>query len=119
MARRAEWQQEVLLASLLDRWIDPATTFATAVDNVTRDATSGAMRRRRGVVPGLPDNLVVHRRKRTGCILVAIEMKSPGGRCSPSQYAAREGLLRAGAEWWECRSAHAAMWALHSCTSRA
>jgi hypothetical protein len=44
--------------------------------------------------------------------LVTIEMKSPHGRGTPSQRAAREALLRAGAQWWECRSANAAMWAL-------
>jgi hypothetical protein len=39
-------------------------------------------------------------------------MKSPAGRCSPSQRAFRERLLRARAQWWERRSANAAMWAL-------
>lgn len=38
MARRWEWEQQVLLASLLAKWIDPATTFATAVETVARDA---------------------------------------------------------------------------------
>jgi hypothetical protein len=68
---------------------------------------AGAMRKKRGVKPGLPDTLVLHRGK-----LVTLELKSRQGRCSASQRAAREALLRAGAEWWECRSAHAAMWAL-------
>jgi hypothetical protein len=54
MARRWEWEQQVLLATLLAKWIDPATTFATAVETVARDATSGAMRRKRGVVAGVP-----------------------------------------------------------------
>ena len=44
--------------------------------------------------------------------LVTIEMKSRRGQCSPSQRAVREALLRAGAQWWVCRSANAAMWAL-------
>jgi hypothetical protein len=51
--------------------------------------------------------LILHRGK-----LVTLELKSRQGKCSASQRAAREALLRAGAEWWECRSAHAAMWAL-------
>jgi len=34
------------------------------------------------------------------------------GQCSRPQRAAREALLRAGALWWICRSANAAMWAL-------
>jgi hypothetical protein len=112
MARREEWQQQVKLSALLDKWLDPASTFATATDPVAASAMAGAMRRKRGVKAGVPDTLVVHRRKRSGCKLITIEMKSPGGRCSASQRTAREALLRAGAQWWECRSAHAAMWAL-------
>jgi hypothetical protein len=96
-----------LLSQLLDKWRDRSCTFATAIDNVAGSALSGFVRRKRGVVPGLPDTLVVYRGKPIG-----IEMKSPGGRCSPSQRAVREELLRSGGEWWECRSANAAMWAL-------
>jgi hypothetical protein len=44
--------------------------------------------------------------------LVTIAMKSPHGRGTLSQRATREALLRAGARWWECRSANAAMWVL-------
>jgi hypothetical protein len=105
--KREEWHQQVLLSQLLGKWRDRSCTFATAIDNVASSALSGFVRRKRGVVPGLPDTLVVYRGKPIG-----IEMKSPGGRCSPSQRAVREELLRSGGEWWECRSASAAMWAL-------
>ena len=45
--------------------------------------------------------------------LIAIELKSRSGKCSPPQCAVREDLLRAGARgWWVCRTARAAMWAL-------
>jgi len=107
MARREEWSAQVRFATLLDKWLDPACTFATAVDNVARDKTSGAMRKKRGVRTGLPDNWVLHRGR-----LVAIEMKAPGGRCSPVQRETRLAILAAGGQWWECRTAHAAMWAL-------
>jgi hypothetical protein len=40
------------------------------------------------------------------------QLKSRRGQCSPSQRAVREALLRVGAQWWVCRSANAAMWAL-------
>src|SRR5262249_28757578 len=40
------------------------------------------------------------------------ELKSRRGQCSRSQRLVRERLLRAGAQWWVCRSATAAMWAL-------
>jgi hypothetical protein len=107
MARREEWGQQVLLASLLDKFLDPDRATWTATDPVAASALAGAMRRKRGVKPGVPDTLVWNRGR---CI--AIEMKSPGGRCSPSQKVMRESLLRAGCVWWECRSANAAMWAL-------
>ena len=44
---------------------------------------------------------------------ITIELKSRRGQCSPSQRAVREALLRAGAQWWVCRSADEAMWALY------
>lgn len=104
--RREEWRQQVELCRLLDRWL-PADAFWTATDPIATSAMSGAMRRLRGVKPGLPDTLVWHRRKS-----ITIEMKSRQGRCSAAQRAAREALIRAGAEWWMCRTANAAMWAL-------
>jgi hypothetical protein len=108
MARRGEWQEQKKLARLLDKWLDPACTFWTATDPVASSALSGAIRKQRGVKPGVPDMLVLYRGK-----LIAIELKSRCGKCSPPQRAVREALLRAGARgWWLCRSAKAAMWAL-------
>jgi hypothetical protein len=102
-----EWSEQVRLARLLDRWIDPQTTFWTATDPVTHSALAGWLRKRRGVKPGVPDTLIWQRRKS-----IAIEMKSRGGRCSPAQRAVRSALIRSGVQWWVCKSAHAAMWAL-------
>ena len=108
MARREEWQEQVKLCRLLDRWLDSSRTFWTATDPVAPSALSGAIRKQRGVKPGVPDQLILYRGK-----LIAIELKSRGGKCSRPQRAAREGLLRAGARgWWVCRTARAAMWAL-------
>jgi hypothetical protein len=107
VSRREEWNEQVKLSLLLDKWLDPTCTFWTATDPVAPSATSGAMRKKRGVKAGVPDTLVLHRGK-----LVAIEMKSRQGRCTPSQRAARLAILAAGGNWWEARSAHAAMWAL-------
>jgi hypothetical protein len=76
------------------------------------------MRRLRGVVAGLPDNLVVQRRKRTGCMLIAIELKSPSGKCTSAQREVRKSLLRSGCRWFECRSANAAMVAIAACGVR-
>jgi hypothetical protein len=108
MARREEWLEQAKLSHLLDTWLDPARTFWTATDPVAASATSGAMRKKRGVKPGVPDVLVWYP---GGSI--TIELKSRRGQCSPSQRAVREALLRAGAQWWVCRSADAAMWALY------
>ena len=107
MSRREEWQEQVKLSLLLDKWLDPACTFWTATDPVAPSVTSGAMRKKRGVKPGVPDNLVWYRGKSIG-----LELKSRRGQCSRSQRAVREAMLRAGAQWWVCRSARAAMWAL-------
>jgi hypothetical protein len=107
VARRQEWQEQVRFASLLDKWMDPNCAFWTATDPVAPSAMSGLMRKRRGVKPGVPDTLVWYRRKS-----ITIEMKSQAGRCSAAQRSAREALIRAGAEWWVCRTARAAMWAL-------
>jgi hypothetical protein len=109
MARREEWQEQKKLARLLDKWLDPACTFWTATDPVASSALRGAIRKQRGVKPGVPDILVLCRGKLTG-----IELKSRHGKCSPPQRAVREALLRAGARgWWVCRTARAAMWALY------
>jgi VRR-NUC domain-containing protein len=107
VARREEWLEQVKLARLLAKWMDPASSFWTATDPVAPSVTSGAMRKKRGVKPGVPDVLVWYCGKS-----IAIELKSRRGQCSPSQRLAREALLRAGAQWWVCRSATAAMWAL-------
>jgi hypothetical protein len=107
VARREEWREQVKLARLLDTWLDPACTFWTATDPVAASVTSGAMRKKRGVKAGVPDVLVLYRGK-----LIAIELKSRHGKCSRSQRLVREALLRAGAEWFECRWAVAAMWSL-------
>ena len=102
-----EWREQVRLAGLLDKWLDDTCSFATATDPVTSSALSGWLRRRRGVKAGTPDTLIWHRGKS-----ITIEMKSRGGRCSPAQRAVRSALIRSGVQWWVCKSAHAAMWAL-------
>jgi hypothetical protein len=97
----------VLFARLLAKWLNPATSFATAFDPVAGSKLSGFLRKKRGVMAGCPDNWIVHCGR-----LVCVELKTPVGRCSRAQREVREALLRARCEWWECRSANAAMWAL-------
>jgi hypothetical protein len=104
MIRREEWQEQKRLARLLDKWLDAWT----ATDPVAGSAFSGAVRRARGVKPGTPDDLILYRGK-----LIGIELKSRSGRCTPAQRAEREKILRAGGQWWVCRTARSAMWALY------
>jgi hypothetical protein len=104
---RWEWAEQVKLASLLDRWLSDDAVW-TATDPVARLAVSGLMRRLRGVKRGGPDCLVWCRHTRP----IVVELKSPGGKCSPAQRETREKMLRAGIIWWEARSANAAMVAL-------
>ena len=53
VARREEWREQVKLARLLDKWPDPACSPWTATDPVAPSVTSGAMRKKRGVKPGV------------------------------------------------------------------
>lgn len=106
MTRRAEWSMQVEVARLFDTWL-PADCFWTATDAATNSPTTGKMNRLRGIRPGTPDLWVLYRRHS-----ITIELKAKGGRCSPEQRAMRETLLQAGAEWFECRSVAAVMWAL-------
>jgi hypothetical protein len=89
MAPREEWQEQKKLARLLDQWLDPACTFWIATHPVAASALSGAIRKQRGVKPGVPDVLVWYCGKS-----ITIELKSRQGKCSPSQRLAREALLR-------------------------
>ena len=107
MARGEEWRIQEPLAALLDRWLDPTTTWWTEVDTVCPSALVGMLRRRRGVKAGTPDVLVFDRGK-----LIGIELKTRKGRPSESQEAARGRLLAAEADWWLARSPGAAMEAL-------
>jgi hypothetical protein len=112
MARREEWQEQKKLARLLDKWLDDACADWTATDPVAPNALSGAIRRQRGVKPGVPDVLVWYREASITKSIV-VELKSRHGQCSPSQRAKRERLLRAGVQWRVCRTARSAMWALY------
>jgi hypothetical protein len=108
VARREEWREQVKLARLLDKWLDPACSTWTATDPVAATVTSGFMRKKKGVRPGVPDLLVWYCGQS-----ITIELKSRRGQCTRSQRSMREQLLRAGVQWFVCRSAIAAMWALY------
>jgi hypothetical protein len=102
--RREEWQQQTVLAALLDRWL-PADAFWNATDPVAASATGGARRKLRGVKPEFLTGSVSPESDHARTEITAWRGQS-------GQRIAREGLPHAGAEWWEWRSANAAMWAL-------
>jgi hypothetical protein len=61
-----------------------------------------------GVRSGLPDVMVIFALGRGSS-----RVKSRGGLASRAQKRVRDELLAVGCEWWLCRSAHAALTALH------
>jgi hypothetical protein len=104
--RRWEWNEQKRLATLLALWL-PEDAFWTATDPYVSSAMSGWARRLRGVKPGVPDTLIW-----VGGRSICIELKAPGNRCSRVQREVRAALIAAGADWWEARTANAAMAAL-------
>lgn len=73
--------------------------WSTIEHRNAKDAREGAMRKARGVKPGVPDILLCY-----GGALYCIEMKTRTGTLSPAQKDRRIELKRAGAHWAICRS---------------
>jgi hypothetical protein len=107
-SRREEWAEQTKLAEMLEKYLDPADTFWTSLENKPLSRLSGLFQKRRGVRSGLPDVLVIWRGKP-----IFVELKSRAGVATKSQKQVRVELLPAGATWWMARSARAAMMALH------
>jgi len=105
--RRQEWIEQMKLAQLLAKYLDPATTFWTSLENKPSSRLNGVLQKKRGVRSGLPDVMVVFSRRP-----VFVEVKSRAGIASKAQKQVRDELLTAGCEWWMCRSARAALTAL-------
>ena len=106
--RREEWATQTTLARLLTRYLDPQTVFWTSLENKPSSRLNGLLQKRRGVRSGLPDTMVVYRRR-----TVFVELKSKAGVASKSQKQVRAELVAAGARWWMARSVAAALTALH------
>ena len=107
-SRREEWSEQTRLAEMLAKYLDPASTFWTSLENKPLSRLSGLFQKRRGVRSGLPDVLVIFRQKP-----IFVELKSRAGVASKAQKQIRAKLLPAGADWWLARSARAALMALH------
>jgi hypothetical protein len=105
--RRQEWIEQVKLARLLAKYLDPATTFWTSLENKPSSRLNGVLQKKRGVRSGLPDVMVVFRQRP-----VFVELKSRAGIASKAQKKIRAELMAAGAMWWLVRSTRAALMAL-------
>jgi hypothetical protein len=106
--RREEWRTHTQLAALLAKYLDPATTFWTSLENKPSSRLNGLLQKKRGVRSGLPDVMVIFRRPP-----VFVEVKSRAGRPSMAQKRVRAELVAAGCQWWMARSARAALMAMH------
>ena len=106
--RREEWSQQTKLAEMLDKYLDPADTFWTSLENKPISRLSGIFQKKRGVRSGLPDVQVIWRGKP-----IFVELKSRAGVASKAQKQIRAEMLPAGVDWWLARSARAALMALH------
>jgi hypothetical protein len=109
---RQEWTEHILLAKLLNEYLDASQIFWSSLENKPRTALSGIFQKRRGVRSGLPDVLVMYRGT-GGTIVIFIELKSPRGRVSPVQQQVRAEMLRTGVRWHLARSARAALTCLY------
>jgi hypothetical protein len=107
-SRRQEWAEQTKLAEMLDKYLNPADTFWTSLENKPISLLSGLFQKRRGVRSGIPDVLVIWRGKP-----IFVELKSRAGVASKAQKRLRLEMLPAGTDWWMARSARAALMALH------
>jgi hypothetical protein len=110
--QRQEADEHTRLTELLNELVDPRTTFWTSLENKPRSMISGLLQKARGVRSGMPDVLVVYRR-RSGCKIIFVELKSRSGKASKEQKQVRLEMLQVGIDWWMVRSARAALVALH------
>ncbi len=101
----------------------PDDCWFTSIDHANHSAIRGAMLKRRGVRPGLPDVCVLAggcgnycARPRGTChgLFIGIELKAKAGRLSPEQVACHARIRAAGGEVIVCRSVEEVESALRS-----
>ena len=107
-SRFEEFTEQTKLAAMLAKYLDPACTFWTALENKPISLVSALFQKRRGCRSGLPDQFVLYRGKP-----IFVELKSRAGVATKVQKQVRLELLPAAATWWMARSARAALMALH------
>ena len=70
-SRRQEWAEQTKLAEMLDKYLNPADTFWTSLENKPISRIAGIFQKRRGCRSGIPDELVLFRGKP-----IFVELKS-------------------------------------------
>lgn len=111
-ARREEFDMQERLARLLDRYLDRANTFWCSLENKPLSIMSGLFGKRRGIVSGMPDVLVIQARRGGLVRVVCIELKAKAGIASASQKEIRNRMMPVGIAWWLARTPAAALAAL-------
>jgi hypothetical protein len=59
-SRREEWTEQTKLASMLAKYLDPACTFWTSLENKPISRISGIFQKKRGVRSGIADVFVLY-----------------------------------------------------------
>lgn len=102
---------QAALVQLLDI-ILPAEAITTSIDHAgATSAVTGAMRRARGVLAGIPDTLIAWQPDplRNLQVVVWLETKATRGRLSGEQQVWRDTLIRAGHYWGAPRTIEEAL----------
>jgi hypothetical protein len=110
--RKEEWQMQEQLTHLLNRHLDPATSFFCSLENKPLTMLSGLFGKRRGILRGMPDVMVIQARGDGLVRTVFIELKAKAGIASRSQKEICNRMLPVGIQWWLARSPRAALAAL-------
>jgi hypothetical protein len=103
-ARRRN-QREHAFQGTLYKYLEfalPDEAIVTSIDHANAaSAVTGAMRRERGVLDGIPDTLITWQpdKSRRLQVVVWFETKSPTGRLKGNQEIWRDALLRRGHFW--------------------
>jgi hypothetical protein len=110
--RKEEWQMQERLARLLNHYLDPRISFHVSLENKPLSLLSGLFGKRRNILPGMPDVMVLQARRGGLTRIVFVELKSRRGIASPAQRTTRDQMVPANARWWLARSPEAALAAL-------
>jgi hypothetical protein len=100
VSRREEWILQSEFTELLAEYLDPSCAWFTSLENKPLSRISGFLQKKRHVKSGLPDLLIMYRRKpspRCPTHVVFVELKAPGGVASKSQKQTRLEMLPTGA----------------------